>query len=281
MKRKLNRKSTKRRGLSRRKKQTKRQRGGSNSPTEEKGFIVARCVKKPEHNVLFKDCYTAIRKYHPTVKIVFIDDNSDKSVLEDYPMTNVEVIASEYPGAGEYLPYYYLLTRKLFKKAVLLQDSMILQMEIPFDAVSDYKFLFYYTADKMDQDPMPLIEKSKVPGELTELYNDKSKWCGCWGSTMIITYDFIKQLEDKVGISGWKDIINNRNMRIRLETAIALACTYINNSMPQLTNSLCGDCYDLQVMRDYNEMGKRFDIATYLQDKDKIKDKIIKVFNAR
>lgn len=272
-----------RRKLSRRRKRsmkmTRRQRGGG-APTEDLGFIVPRCVKKPQHNVLFKECYNAIRKYHPTVKIVFIDDNSDKAVLEDYPMTNVEVIASEYPGAGEYLPFYYLLKRKLFKKAVLMQDSMILNTEIPFEMTDPYKFLFYYNAHESGSDPTPLLEKTKIPNELLALHTD-GKWKGCWGSSMIITYDFLKKIEDKIGILEWKDMINNREMRIKLESAIALACIHLKNDTPVETNTVGGYCYDLQVMKEYNLLGKTFDVTAYSQDKDKITDKIIKVFNAR
>lgn len=268
----------------RRRKRSKRiirQVGASTDPIEDIGFIISRCVKTKEHNFLYKECYNAIRKYHPNVKIVFIDDNTDKAILENYPMTNVEIIQSEYPGAGEYLPYYYLLQRKLFKKAVLMQDSMILQTEIPFDTVGSYKFLFYYTPADMDKPPNYLIEKTKVPNELLSVYTDR-KWVGCWGSSIIITYDFLKKIEDEVGILCWKDLINNRDMRISLETAIALVCIYLNNDKPPEMNSLCGHVYQLQVMREYQlKNGNKFSITDYMRDKDKIKDKIIKIFNAR
>jgi len=247
---------------------------------EDVGFIVSRYVKEKKHNILYKTCYDAIRKFHPNAKIIFIDDNSNKDVLEDYPMTNVEIIQSEYPAAGEYLPYYYFLKRKPFKKAILLQDSMILNSEIPFNTVDNYKFLFYYNKNQVGEDPTPLLEKTKIPSELISLYNTDG-WVGCWGSCMIITSDFIQKLEDIVGITNWKDMINTRTMRIRLETAIALSCIYINNDKPPVTNSLGGHAYELQVMREYNIIGKNFDIDTYLQDKDKIKDIIIKIFNAR
>jgi len=268
----------------RRRKRSKRiirQVGASTDPIEDIGFIISRCVKTKEHNFLYKECYNAIRKYHPNVKIVFIDDNTDKAILENYPMTNVEIIQSEYPGAGEYLPYYYLLQRKLFKKAVLMQDSMILQTEIPFDTVGSYKFLFYYTPAEMDKPPNDLIEKTKVPNELLSVYTDR-KWVGCWGSSIIITYDFLKKIEDEVGILCWKDLINNRDMRISLETAIALVCIYLNNDKPPEMNSLCGHVYQLQVMREYQlKNHNKFSITDYMRDKDKIKDKIIKIFNAR
>jgi len=259
---------------------SRRQRGGSSDVMQDIGFIIPRCVKKKEHNILFKECYNAIRKYHPTVKIVFIDDNSDKRLLEDYPMKNVEIIPSEYIGAGEYLPYYYLLTRKLFKKAILLQDSMILNSALPIDTVDRYKFLFYYKAREAGSDPTPLLQITKKPQELVSLYKS-GRWSGCWGSSMIITYDFLKQIEDTIGILRWKDLINTRDMRVKLESAIALACIYLNNDPLPESNTVAGHCYELQVMREYNMIGKNFDLRAYLEKESKIHDKIIKVFNAR
>lgn len=252
----------------------------SGNDMQDIGFIVARCIKKKEHNILFKECYNAIRKYHPTVKIVFIDDNSDKSLLEEYPMTNVEIIPSEYIGAGEYLPYYYLLSRKLFKKAVLMQDSMMLNSAMPFDTVDKYKFLLYYNAVEAGSDPTPLLEVTKIPKELKSLHKSFS-WSGCFGGSMIVTYDFLKEVEDKVGILCWKNLINTRDIRVKFETAIALACICVNHDVPPASNTVAGHLYQLQIMRKYNMIGKNFDIPTYLQDRANIQDKIIKVFNGR
>lgn len=66
-------------------------------------FIITRCVRKEEHNRLFKECYKCIRNHYDN-PIYIIDDNSDQKVLEDYPMSGVEIIQSEFPGAGEILP---------------------------------------------------------------------------------------------------------------------------------------------------------------------------------
>jgi len=197
----------------RRKKSKKNQRGGS----DEVGFIVTRCVKKDEQNILYHDCYAAIRKFHPDLKIVFIDDNSDKNVLKEIPMENVEIIQSEFPSAGEYLPYYYLLTRKLFKKAIIIQDSMIVNSHFPYEDVIDYMFLYEFGADQPETDNrrmhepsvVSLLNHTKIPNEIISFYKN-FKWMGCWGSCMIITYNFLQDVEDKVGIIQWKNVINER-----------------------------------------------------------------------
>jgi hypothetical protein len=46
--------------------------GGSNDNV---GFIITRCLKNFEHNALYKESYAAIRKFHPDLKIVIIDDS--------------------------------------------------------------------------------------------------------------------------------------------------------------------------------------------------------------
>jgi len=245
--------------------------GGAN---ENVGFIVTRCVKKPEHNRLYQECYRTIRYFHPELKIIFIDDNSDKNVLKEIPMENVEIIQSEYPAAGEYLPYYYLLTRKLFKKAIILQDSMFINTTIPYNDITDYAFLYEYSNDS--RKIYDLFENTKIPTELTQLYSNNNIK-GCWGTCMIITYDFVNKLEDAVGITEWKYIINDRNKRMALESAMATACAYIK--LKEEKYSLFGDINDMQVMKDPGNEKYTFDM--YLTDKTRIKDKIIKVWNGR
>ena len=241
------------------------------------GFIVTRCVKKPHHNTLFKECYQAIRKYHPDLKIIFIDDNSDKNILDDdYKMDNVEIISSEYPAAGEYLPYWYLLQRKMFKKAIFLQDSMILNKRIPYEKVNDYMFLYEFDVSTDYIELFDILANTKIPKQLKSL-KDSGYWMGCWGSTMVITSSFIDKLENVIGISKWKDQINNRRMRIAFESAIGLSCMYINNN--RYKYSLFGNVSDMNIMKDPGN--EKYTLEMYLADKSRIKDSIIKIWNGR
>jgi len=243
---------------------------------EEVGFIVPRCVRKAQQNILYKDCYEAIRRYHPDLKIIFIDDNSDKEILEDHPMTNVEVIQSEYPGAGEYLPYWYMLKRKPFKKAIFIQDSMILNESVRYDDVNDYMFLYEIgNVTGYAEDTRNLLQQTKVPEELEALF-DSGKWSGCWGSMMVITAEFIDRLEEKVGISAWVSSVRGRPMRIGLESAIGVACAFVE---PKEKVSLFGHVYEMNVMKYPGNEKRTLDM--YLADKTGIQDSIIKVWNGR
>jgi len=251
------------------------------APIEEVGFIIPRCVKSKAHNFPYKECYSKIRQHHPTLKIVFIDDNSDKSILEEIPMTNVEIIQSEYHGAGEYLPYYYLLTRKLFKKAIIIQDSWFVNDKIPYEKVTDYLFMYHDVYNKnqpwfnkglVDK----LFNHTKIPSLLHERYkniHDPS----CWGSCMIVTHDFLLKVENLVGISKWKDVIKDRNDRIALECALAVVFLHVKDNK-DINYSLYGFTPDLESVKYEHSV---YNVEKYLQNKQKLKDKIIKVWNGR
>lgn len=245
---------------------------------EEVGFIVTRCVKKGSQNALYRECYEAIRRFHPDLKIIFIDDNSNKDVLEEYPMTNVEIIQSEYPAAGEYLPYWYLLQYKMFKKSIFLQDSMILNARIPYEEVDDYKFIYEFTADRLEFNEVNiLIDGCLKPNEMRYLY-DSNLWAGCWGSTMVITSDFLQKVEDTLEISRWSKLINTRNMRMGLERGIALACIFTKGNNEGF--SLYGNINDMGTFKD-PELNSKHTLEMYLGDKTRIKDSIIKIWNGR
>jgi len=258
--------------------------GVGGTPQIDVGFIISRCVKSPEHNRLYKECYVCIRKFHPDLKIVIIDDNSDKTILEEMPMENVEIIQSELHGRGEYLPYYYLLKRKLFKKAMILQDSMFLNTTVDYASVNDFIFWVELGSSTerlmFAQETISLLKMTKIPDELLTFYKnvtDEKVWVGCWGSCMIITCDFLQEIEDKIGITQWTTIIDTRGYRATLERAIGLACTYLRQNRKPY--SLYGDLDDLHVSYSPGNTAYTFDM--YLQDKTRIKDKIIKVWNKR
>jgi hypothetical protein len=108
------------------------------------GFIITRHVNSEKTDNYWKECYNCIRKWHPDLKIIIIDDNSDQEKITDMEVTNCEVIRSQYIGRGELLPYYYLLTRKLFDRAIIIHDSVFLHEPINFENVDTVKFLWHF-----------------------------------------------------------------------------------------------------------------------------------------
>jgi hypothetical protein len=195
----------------------------------------------------------------------------------------VEIIQSEFPGAGEFLPYYYLLTRQLFKKAIIMQDSMILTTQpIAYESVEDFMFLYENKDGPQDEFAWGhLIGTTKVPKEIGALIKS-GNWLTCFGTCMVITFDFLKEVEDKVGFTQWKTIVKDRGTRIDLERTMALACCYLRPN--KTTFSLFGSWGEIQVVKIFGDRG--YSLGHYLEDKQKYTNgtlpyEFIKIFNGR
>lgn len=162
-------------------------------------FIMTRCVRTAEHNRLYQECYRCIRNLYDN-PIYIIDDNSNREQIIELDMSGVEIIQSEFPGAGEILPYYYLYHRKLGKKAVILQDSMFIQQKIDFDTVEDYKFLWHFNTDNQLKELKDKLSEviSSLPA-YEELYDTlfEYNWSGCFGTCMVVTFDFLSEMQEK------------------------------------------------------------------------------------
>ena len=95
------------------------------------GFIITRCVTCEKTNKYWNECIFRIRKYYPSNEIVVIDDNSNMEFVKDvHHIDNVRIINSEFKGAGEILPYYYLHKFRFFPEAVILHDSVFFNTRI-------------------------------------------------------------------------------------------------------------------------------------------------------
>jgi len=245
-------------------------------------FIITRCVRKEEHNRLFKECYKCIRKHYEN-PIYIIDDNSDQKVLEDYPMYGVEIIQSEFPGSGEILPYYYMYHRKLGKKAIILQDSMFIQCKLEINDVKDYKFLWHFNSrnsilevgEKLRAVVMSIETRSQTLYE--GIYDTlmEHKWHGCFGSCMIITLDFLNELQEKTRMLDLLGEIKVRSDRCMLERLIGIYTHYIINKDVKdvsLLGSIFQQSYNFGLT--YDEYVCAYSILTK-------ESAIIKVWNGR
>jgi len=164
---------------------------------------------------------------------------------------------------------------------------------IPYENVDDFMFLFGHSDpahpernfEKAEPNIYSLIKITKIPNELEQLfYTDK--WYTSWGTCMVITYDFLKEIEDKVGIMQWKTIINNRNLRMALERCMGLICSYLRPT--KSSYSLFGDFRNTEVVKQYGNEG--YKNTNYMNDRQKVKDgkmpdnffgNFVKVWNTR
>ena len=184
------------------------------------GFIILRHVNSEFTNKYWIHCYNCIRTYYPENKILIIDDNSKYNFITDEKLYNTTVINSEYPKRGELLPYYYYLHNKLFDIAVILHDSVFINKYIDL-SVDKYRFLweFEHNWDQIQDETRMIHIFNDL--ELTEFYENKHLWKGCFGAMSIITHDYLTYINSKYDISKLLICVENRHNRSSFERVIA------------------------------------------------------------
>jgi hypothetical protein len=198
-------------------------------------------------------------------------------------MYGVEIIQSEFPGSGEILPYYYMYHRKLGKKAIILQDSMFIQCKLEINDVKDYKFLWHFNSrnsilevgEKLRAVVMSIETRSQTLYE--GIYDTlmEHKWHGCFGSCMIITLDFLNELQEKTRMLDLLGEIKVRSDRCMLERLIGIYTHYIINKDVKdvsLLGSIFQQSYNFGLT--YDEYVCAYSILTK-------ESAIIKVWNGR
>jgi len=212
-------------------------------------FIFTRCIKNDSHKELWKECLKCIRTYYKNEHIVIIDDNSNKMLIESLPndynwmLNNVTIIQSEFPGAGEILPYYYFYKLRFAKKAVILHDSMFIQQKIDENIINnlqDMLFLwdFPITCKWLDDENYrnnfdfilySFLSKLNNNDDIITLY-DSNNWKGCFGTTGLVTLNFVDKIQNKYNfIESFKNI-NNRSERQLLERVISIIAIHESNN---------------------------------------------------
>lgn len=195
-------------------------------PEHDLVFVILCHVRHLEHEALWKRCYDSIREYYPNTSVVLIDDASPIPISND-TLERVKIVRSEYPGAGELLPYHYFLEQKWAKKMVFLHDSMFLRR--PFtesELSSPIKFHWYFDTHVYDDVAgiNQLLSSLEYASELIEYnVNHKNEWWGCFGVTTIIDWDTLETIEQKYKlVETLKGVVKNRDMRCCLERVFGI-----------------------------------------------------------
>jgi hypothetical protein len=170
-------------------------------------------------------------------------------------MENVIVINTDFIGAGEMLPYYYFYKLRPARKAIIISDSMFMQKPFDkemFDNIRDIKFLWsfefyclpdcYQTYPEFHYNQIHLLMNLKEGAKLAELYTSQ-QWVGCFGSTCIITLDFLDKLEEKYNFTQIVKHIHNRDMRQLLERLVGLVAIYEKGAYNKQDISVFGDIF--------------------------------------
>lgn len=213
------------------------------------GFILTRHVNSPTTNKYWNHSYRTIRKYYPDNIIMIIDDNSIKEQVvadSDIVLENCFIVSSGFRGAGEILPYYYFLKYRLFDKAVVLHDSVFFNSFVDFESMTDdVIFLWHFTQHEWDNidDEVGLLGKLENKDEMIDFYFQKHLWYGCFGGQCVITYDFLKQIEDTYKLTNIVPHITNRVKRYAVERILGCIFTMNNRNLLHKA-SLFGTIYN-------------------------------------
>lgn len=184
------------------------------------GFFILRHVNKKETDKYWQLCYDSIRKFYPENKIIIIDDNSNYDYVTKRDLYKTKIIQSEFPGRGEILPYYYYLKNYIFESALILHDSTCIQKKLDL-SVDKYKILweFEHKWDQVEDETRMIDILNDV--NLKKFHENKDLWKGCFGGMTIITYKFLKSIDNKYNLSKLLNVVKNRHNRKSFERVFA------------------------------------------------------------
>ena len=197
------------------------------------GFIITRHVNSETTNNYWNQCIRCLRNFYPLRKIIVIDDNSDyRYVKADYEYKNVEIIKSDYPRRGEFLPYYYYFHHKWFENAVIIHDSIFIHKRIPFEKFSKIKVLplWHFEADTENvNNTLNLISEFNNLHVLHQklllnevMVRNMDKWHGCFGVQSYINHDFLVHIFKKYNMFSLINKVHSRPDRCCLERIFGL-----------------------------------------------------------
>jgi hypothetical protein len=185
------------------------------------GFIIIRYVIDNTTNTFWINCYNTIRKYYDN-KIIIIDDNSNTDYLTNINLVNTEIINSEFPRRGEFLPYYYYYHNKFFDRAVIFHDGITVKNRFDFSNIKNYigysKLFsfenFQYKKRKLDEFFNYIDNKT----DIENFHNDNiDKLTGCFGIMYVIDHSFLVGVQNKYNFMNLINFIDTRKKRETLE----------------------------------------------------------------
>ena len=97
------------------------------------GFIILRHVNNEISSHYWSVCYDRIRRFYPETPIVIIDDNSTYEFIDskkEAALYKCLILRSIFPKRGELLPYYYYIHNKWFDSALIIHDSVFINIYI-------------------------------------------------------------------------------------------------------------------------------------------------------
>jgi hypothetical protein len=201
------------------------------------GAVILRHVNGSLADLYWKRAYTAIRRFHPDMPILIVDDSSDRRFLhEDVFLTNCTVIYDyDHKGCGELLPYWYFYRLRPFDRAIILHDSTFLQSSITCELQGQEGIQFLWTIphcydDAIQKeiyeliDALPEVERD----EIRSMYrHTKADWSGVFGVMSVVDWEWMKEVAQRYDLfDHWFPLLKNREYRCALERVFGLVAYY-------------------------------------------------------
>ena len=243
-------------------------------------FVILRHLRNAEDNDLWISSYNSIRKFY-TNKIVIIDDNSAVNTING-SLYNTEVIQSEFPGAGETLPYYYFFTHKWADKMIFLHDSMFINRPLKNEEIeADIRFHWHFLQNSFDDTRKikTYINLLKNNSELKDFINNSnSLWLGCFGGTSICDISVVSYLEEKYGLfTTMAMVLKTRKDRETFERILGIV-SFFEKIITNQTVSNFGNIMAYPAAFDSNN---NYDTAKHIISQNNYNTAILKVWRGR
>jgi hypothetical protein len=206
------------------------------------GFVIVRSVRDRQTGFYWLEAIRCIRRLHPDVPVVVIDDNSDpRFVRNDLKPKNCLIVMSEFPGCGEMLGYYYYWRHKWFETAVVIHDSVFIQEKIDYvaECKGGVRFIWHIETKVFDDVPLEEAYLKKTANQYSALYEEKDMWKGCFGVMAVVRHDFLEKIRIFFDLVPH---VSNRRQRSAMERVFAVICFYHNPLLLQ-DPSVMGDIH--------------------------------------
>jgi len=243
-------------------------------------FVILRHLRNVRDNDLWISSYNSIRKFY-TNKIIIIDDNSSINTVNG-KLINTEVIQSEFPGAGEILPYYYFLKYKWADRMIFLHDSMFIYRPFRDSELEDQiKFHWHFSQNEIiDYRKLSIFVSFLNNSTELDLFikNPNSKWKGCFGVTSICDLNILENLENKYNIfSRLSLVIKTRKDRESFERFFGIVLFFEN-----IIDENCSNFGNIMTYPGaYESNNNNFETAVHVLKQTGYNTAIIKVWRGR
>ena len=170
------------------------------------GFIISRNVYDNDSNLNWISIYNEIRKYS-NCEIIFICKSDESFINFDKKLVNCKIIKNKFHFDNNLTLYYYFYINKFFKKAIIIDDKLDLNLIKNLIDCTIKKHLLVIFKKNIDHNN--LNKESTLLNSIIEDFSDKFKikdkfkkcnWNGCRKMLSIIDIKILNNLQNKFDI---------------------------------------------------------------------------------